>query len=268
MNLVISLILFLILPIFGNFGVFAQEFNYERAYQDFSYNFSLYDQIKSSYTSARSEYLQYKTLTAKEKAKGETFKLLQARDEVVKTYLTSLRMKIKEHEGINDKDKESYYLRIDPEFKFFEDHKNVLSSAGSLEDLVEDSDEGRLRYENSTKIAIYTTLIAIASGKNYYFRDEIQKELNGLKSKIAEIRSNGDKDVSSIERSLTDIENKIQRSREKDSEAYAEILALKTTEKDKEETYNLALESVQQSYLYLKEVNTFLLEIVRQIKSN
>ena len=255
------------------FGVFlsfvsAQEFDYSKAYEDFSYNLSLHDQQKSVYQKARSEYLQFDTLTSKETVKEETLKLLLIRDEVVKTYLTSLRMKIRELKGLTDSEKEGYYSRIDEEYKYFEEHKNKLSSAGSLEDLVDDSDEALDRYDRSSKTVIYYSLIGIASGKNSYLRSEIEKQISEIKSKISEIRSNGDKDVSSIERSITDLENKISRSKEKDSESLNMVNQIKTTEKDKEDVYNEALLGTQDSFSYIKEVSNHLLEIIKQIKTN
>lgn len=248
--------------------VSAQEFDYSKAYQDFSYNFSLYDQQRVIYQSVRSEFLQYNTLTSKEKAKEETLKLLLVRDEVVKTYLTSLRMKIKELKGLTEAEKNGFYTRIDQEFKFYEDHKNKLSSAGSLEDLVEDSDEAKERYENFSKSVIYYSLIGIASGKNSYLRQEIEKQISELKTKISEIRENADKDVSSIERSITDLENKMARSREKDNLALDMVNKIKSTERDKDGIYNEALINSQDSFSYIKEVNNYLLEIIKQIKTN
>jgi len=255
------------------FGVFlsfvsAQEFDYSKAYEDFSYNLSLHDQQKSVYQKARSEYLQFDTLTSKETVKEETLKLLLIRDEVVKTYLTSLRMKIRELKGLTDSEKEGYYSRIDEEYKYFEEHKNKLSSAGSLEDLVDDSDEALDRYDRSSKIVIYYSLIGIASGKNSYLRSEIEKQISEIKSKISEIRSNGDKDVSSIERSIIDLENKISRSKEKDGESLNMVNQIKTTENDKEDVYNEALLGTQDSFSYIKEVNNYLLEIIKQIKTD
>ncbi|MBU0998599.1 hypothetical protein KJ570_03660 [Patescibacteria group bacterium] len=255
------------------FGLFlslvsAQEFDYTKAYQDFSYNLSLHDQQKSVYQKARSEYLQFGTLVSKETTKQETLKLLLIRDEVVKTYLTSLRMKIRELEGLSDSQKEGFYSRIDSEYKFFEEHKNKLSSAGSLDDLVDDSNEAFERHDKSSKIVIYYSLIGIASGKNSLLRIEIEKQISELKNKISEIRSNGDKDVSSMERSFTDLENKISRSKEKDNQALNMVNQIKTTERNKENIYNEALQETQDSFSYIKEVNNYLLEIINQIKTN
>ncbi|MFH1971137.1 MAG: hypothetical protein ABIJ05_02005 [Patescibacteria group bacterium] len=257
-----------VLIFFGFFLSFAsaQEFDYSKSYQDFSYNLSLHDQQKSVYQKARSEYLQFNTLVSKETIKQETLKLLLIRDEVVKTYLTSLRMKIRELKGLTDQEKEGYYTRIDGEYKFFEEHKNKLSSAGSLDDLVDDSDEAFDRYDKSSKIVIYYSLIGIASGKNSFLRSEIEKQISELKTKISEIRSNGDKDVSSMERSITDLENKIARSEEKDNLALNMVNQIKTTERGKEDIYKEALQETQDSFSYIKEVNNYLLEIIKQLK--
>lgn len=259
-----------LLILFGYFlsAVSAQEFDYPKSYQDFAYNLSLHDQQKSVYQKVRSEYLQFNTLISKETIQQETLKLLLVRDEVIKTYLTSLRMKIRELKGLSDSEKEGFYSRIDSEYKYFEEHKNQLSSAGSLDDLVEDSEEALERYDKTSKNVVFYSLIGIASGKNSYLRTEIEKQIYLIKSKISEIRVNGDKDVSLIERSITDLENKILRSKEKDSQALNTVNQIKSFERDKEGIYSEALQETQNSFSYIKEVNNYLLEIIKQIKTN
>lgn len=241
---------------------------YERAYQDYAYNLSLYDSALNTYKSARAQYLQYNTLTAKEEAQTATLKLLISRDEVTVTYLTSLRRRISELPGVFDSEKAPFLTNIDGEVAFYSEHKDKLTSAGSLEDLIADSNTVKDRYENGTKIVIYNSLIEIATGKNQNDRGMLEKSLNDLKAKVSEIRTNGDKDVSAIERSLTDMANKIERSRVKDQTAKDLIGAMKNTERDKESVYIESLGNAQSSQLYLKEVSKYLLEIVRQIKSN
>ena len=246
----------------------AQEFDFKKAHEDYSYNLSLYDVALNSFQNARARYLQFDTLASKETLQENTFKMLEARDEVVKTFLSMIRMNLRELKGLNDPEKGAYYQGIDQEFAFFEDHKSKLNSAGSLDDLIKDLDEAGDRYKETTEIVMYKTLIGIATGKNQYLRKELQDTINELKSKLIEIRQNGDKDVSNIDRSLVDLENKLIRSVDKDNLAKDMVNAIKTTERDKKNKYNDALSQVQSSFLDLKEVNYFLQEIIRQIKTN
>jgi len=233
------------------------EFSYAKAYQDYEYNLSQYNSAYENYKLAREQYLQFKTITAKDEAKAKTLTMLQTRDNTVKTYLTALRMKIKETDGIPNAEEEALYNRIDPEVKWYTDHKGRLESAGSLEDLVTDSDEAKDHY-TFTNLLIYDSLINILSGKTANLRSVITANIVDLKTIIAIIRQNQDKDVSLMERSLPDIENKLARSQDKEDEA------LKS---NSPKTFSQSQSLIQDSYLYLKEANTYLLEIVRQIKS-
>lgn len=248
--------------------LFAQEeFNYDKAYQDYTYNLSLYDTAHNDYELAREQYLQYQTLTAENEAKDKTLAMLLARDEVVKTYLTAIRMKLKETPGISDTEKNSIYTRIDTEFKWYSDHKDKLPSAGTLDDLITDADAASQQYE-STKIVIYSVLTSILNGKVTDARQDLVTSFSELKDKVTEIRHNQDKDVSSIERSFPEIDNKITRSQGKQTDAVTNINTMKLTGKDKSQIYSDTQGLVEDAYLYLKEGNTFLLEVVRQLKTS
>src|SRR6185436_20397223 len=100
MKKVILLISFLALVLISSKVTFAQTFDYNRAYSDYIYNMQLYQNVHSDYDLAKSQYTASGTLEAKEKARVATYKMLTQRDEVVKTYLTAIRMKIKETQGI------------------------------------------------------------------------------------------------------------------------------------------------------------------------
>ena len=231
-------------------------FDYAKAYQDYEFNLSAYNTAYDSYKLAKEQYLQFNTITAKDEARAKTLTMLQTRDETVATYLTALRMKIKESDGIPNAGKEALYTRIDPEVKWWGDHKAKLDSAGTLEDLVSDSDEAKSHYD-FTSLVIYDSLIQILSAKTTYLRTVITGNEADLKSIIATIRQNQDMDVSLMERALPDIENKLSRSADKDSQAIST---------NTPKTYQQSQSLIQDSYLYLKEANANLSEIVKQIK--
>ena len=106
-------------------------------------------------------------------------------------------------------------------------------------------------------MVIYDSLIQILSAKTTYLRTVITGNEADLKSIIATIRQNQDMDVSLMERALPDIENKLSRSADKDSQAIST---------NTPKTYQQSQSLIQDSYLYLKEANANLSEIVKQIK--
>ncbi len=245
----------------------AEEFDYQKAYQDYQYNLSLYNKLNDEYRLSRARYIQYKTLLSEEEAKQATLAMLQARDETIKTYLTALRMRIMENKGLSDGERESLFRRIDPEVSYFEEHKEKLASVGSLKDFVKDSDEAKDRFSNSTEIVFYTALTNISIGNTAHERKQIEKVILDLRSKITEIKLAGDKDVSVFDRFFVKLDNKLQRSREKETNAKDIIAASEKSYKNKINYYNDAMGAVQESYLYLKESVSYLKEIIRLIKT-
>lgn len=240
--------------------------DYARAYQDYTYNYDIYRKANSEYESYRLQYLQYKTLTAQENAREATVKMLIARDEVVKTYLTALRTRLSETPGVTSEKRNSLNSQIDEEVLWFADHKDKVPSAGSLEDLVEDSDEAATYYHDR-ELLLYDTLVTIPTGRISLIRDKQEKTLSEIKTKVSEIRANGDKDTGVIERWILDTEARIQRSKDKQNDALALLPKLKERQDEiNTKAYDDIIFKLSESLQYLKEANSFMKEIVNGIK--
>jgi len=254
--------------VLGGRCVLAQEFNYDKAYQDYEYNYSLYTRAHDDYVLAKARYLPDKTLISGEEAKKATLMMLQARDETVRTLLTAIQMRVNENKGLSGSQKESLFKQIDPEVKFYEDHKIKLVSAGSLDDLVSDSNKAKDRFESITQPLIYASLVNLSIGKTVYERGNVEKVIFDLKAKVAEIKSVGDKDTSLFDRNFIDLENKLTRSQDKETEAQDLVTNANKSFAKKVSYYNNAIAAIQGSYLYLREVATYLKEMIRIIKTN
>lgn len=241
----------------------SDEFNFQRAYTDYIYNFDIYRKANLNYELARSQYLQFKTLKSQENAYNATLTLLSARDDTLSTYLSGLRKKLDETFGADGAKKEILFSKIDQEVSWHIGHRDSLPSAGTLEDPVADSNNAKTRFSLDTPL-FYETLVAISGGKVIYAREKQEVILTTLKEKIAEIRANGDKNTQLLQRWVLDTEEKIARSRQKEAEAYT-ILA-KAASTTTPQTYNEVLFKLKESYQYLKEANSFLLEIIGEIK--
>ncbi len=243
-------------------------FTYARAYSDYIYTMDLYRQAHNEYDLDVAQYNQSNILEAKEKARVATYKMLVARDEVVKTFLTAVRMNLFENQGMNNTEKQGFLARIDAEVAWWSSHETRIPSAGTLSDLSSDSQDAKSHYDTITVPLVYQSLIAGQAGSLDLIRSEQTTEVSALNSKIAEIRANNDKDTSGIERSLLEIQNKISRAQGKESEARSIINALKPTDTTKSGEYSDAQSLLQDAYSYLKDANQNLTEIIRQIKTN
>lgn len=243
----------------------SQDFDFNRAFQDYLYNYNLYRSSHLEYVSAKSEYLTYKTLTAQTKALEATKKMLLARAETLKTYLTALRLKLKETTGILNYQQNMYYLKLDNEVTWIGTHKNSLPSAGTLEDLVKISTEAEKRYP-TMEILAYQTLGTVMTGKEITLRDKINEQISKTEGKINQIKETGE-DTTTLERWLIQAKEKIKRSEEKEKEGQNIISAIKPTDKNKIQSWNKAQKAFEEENQYLKEAVSHLKEIIREIKS-
>ncbi len=241
---------------------------YATAYQSYIDKTGIYQNAYNNYLTARSAYEASQSLDAKDKAMTATLKMLQARDDVMAAYLTAIKVKIKITGGISDGDKSSLSSQLDTDVSWYNAHNTRLTSAGSLDDLVSDSNEAKDHYTQISQLLVYTSVIALGAGNNSYIRSELTNEISALTAKIDEIKANQDKDVSSIERSLVDIQNKLSRSEAKDNDAKNLITTIKATNTQKDSIFQEAEQNLLDSNSYLKEANDGLLQIITQIKTN
>ncbi len=244
--------------------VLAQEFNFDRAYADYLYNYNLYRESHDNYITARETFLKYQTLTSKNEALGKTKEMLQKQDEVIKTYLTALRIKLMENPGLSTDEQNILFGNLDNEIEWFRQHQEEVNTANSLEDLTALSEKSKEQYQK-TEVLIYETLGAIFAGKEIGLREEISQQIKNLKEKVGEIRLKGDKDTSLTERWLLEAENRLTQSQEKQFEAQQKLSKIGSS-LDKNRSYNEAQSSLEESHQFLKEANSYLKEIIRELK--
>lgn len=245
---------------------FAQNFDYNRAYSDYVFNTDLYNKAYAEYELARAQYMSTQTLAAKGQAQDATLKMLQGRDEMIKTYLTAIRLRIGETGGIPTTEQNLRYTQIDREVSWWNSHKSRLSSAGSLEDLMEDSEEAEEHY-GETEYAFYQSLGTILFGRLDKERSELQKLVSDLKIKVEEIKNAKNKDTQKIERWLIEVDNRIERSRSKVAEARSIMTKMKVEDKRKADDFDEVKFTVKESQAYLKEAVNYLKQIITEIKT-
>lgn len=243
------------------------EFDFERAYQDYVFTLDVYNSAHADYLLSKAQYEQARTLVAKTKAQEATLKMLIARDDVVLTYLTAVRMRMVEAPGVSDIAKEGLFSRLDSEIVWFKDHKARMPSAGTLQDLEDDSLEASKRFEELTQTVAYETLSTIPFGKLSLMRATASEILNDINNKVFQIRSNGDKDTSIIERWALEVESKITRSLDKEIEAQALVpnFIARDRRVDHRKTYNDIIFKLDESRQFLRDATEFIREIIREI---
>lgn len=267
----LALTLTFVISVFGltASSTHAQEFNFEKAYSDYVYTTEVYRKAHANYLLAKSQYVQAQTLTAQTQAQQATVSMLQSRDDVVITYMRALRMRILEAPGLDELTKQDLFARIDSEIAWYETHKAGISSAGTLTDLEDDSDEASKRFARISSILAYEVLATIPIGKVQSHYSEMDSLLSEIKQKIEAIRQKGDHDTADTERWVLESENKLARSREKQVAVQANINILQSGDfKGSGSTYyEQTITSLQEANQFLREVNRYFQEILRVIKT-
>jgi hypothetical protein len=269
--MIIWTISYLAASLLSTHSVLAQDFSYQKALQDYKYTYSLYAQADSDYQLAKAQYINSKTLTAQTKAQQATYAFLRARDDVLRTYLSALRQKLAETNGLVDSDRNILYSRIDQEVSWYIDHRDKIPSAGSLDDLFSDSEKAREHYK-ATEGLMYRIFSTLTDAPLRNFHDRIDNIISAASNITLEIKQNKDKDTSTIERWIIETQNRIDRSKEKEISTYRSIPSIEQESSafnasDKLPIYNGFLTRYDESLQYLKEATSFLREIVNKIKT-
>jgi hypothetical protein len=251
--------------------VFAQTpSNYSDAFLQYNLKTEDYNKAHDTYVVKRSAYLKFKTLQSEKEAKDATVLMLQTRDDVVIAYLTAVSLKMTETKGIPDAERSANQKLIADEIAFFKDHKTKIPSAGTLQDLANDSKLAAERYTLDTKNFFYKMLFSISNGKVLDLRTRLGTNLTNVKTKVNAIRDEtrpeyqfSAEKISAIDRFVFESENKFARADEKEALA----LETKNLREFTGDEYLRRLSTLSEMQQLLKEASSFLKEIINQIKS-
>lgn len=246
---------------------------FEKAYDDYQAQIAEYNTAHSEYVLRRSQYLRFKTLQSQQDAFDATSKMLQERDDVNVGYIKTLKERLNEAVGIKDSSKADLNVRLDDEIGWFTDHKSRIHTAGTLDDLIMDSNSAMSRYSFETPL-FYETLSAVSSGKITDFDERLKDIFDQLKKKIDEIKSDeredyqlpGDK-LQQLDRWVFEADNRIQRAEQKQIDADTEIDKYKSQGNRANLIYATVMLRLGEAQQFLKESGNYLTEIVKSVKT-
>lgn len=241
------------------------EFN--RLQQEYLNKYQEYRLSHQNYLTAKNKYLTYQTLATKTEALNATSQMLSLRDETLKNYLRTIRVKLSA--TANTTLSLSYfannlYLNLDKEIAWLSDHQSQFSAAGNSEDLLKLSTATQERYPQ-IEVLIYQTLGIIDNGRLKEAADKTKGSLDQLETKINSIREEDQTDTTIPERWLLEAKNKFSQSQTKQNEIETSLKNLKANENvaDNFQKLSTLLEEGQQ---YLKETLSYLLQTISQLR--
>lgn len=250
--------------------------NFRQAFSTYQDTLEDYQEKHGEYVLKRAQYLRFGTQKSQTDAKEATVAMLQARDRVIIDYLRALKARLEETPGVSDERLTNFQNRIDEEIAWFTDHRNRLTSAGTLDDLVEDSDEARDRHETTTEVLFYELLSHLGLAKVNDLQTRMETTTSLLEDKVDEIRNDeregysfSNSKMQVIDRWLLETNNLLIRSDEKQKEALDLISEMIETRRRNTlvSDYNDVIIKLGESRQFLNEASSFLQELIRELKT-
>ena len=243
----------------------AQEFNSQKAYQDYQYTLSQYSQAFSDHQFAKTNYLNNRTLSLKDDARLNTQTMLVARDQLLAVYLTMLRMNVYEQGGLLDDEKNRIFSKIDSEIEWYNTDKTRYSSADSLELLFEKSRESKNRYEEVTSVIVNEALAYISLGQEIGFRLRHEQIYDSLRSLIEAGTLSGKLSMQPFNHWLIDIDSTIQELQQNEESTRQEISKIETDSRYSETFCEDCTEIMSASVPKLSQLNKYLTEVLNYL---
>jgi hypothetical protein len=275
-KLAISVIIVLFLGLYHPPYAYSQNISsdFDTAFNTYNQSIENYQKLHDDYVLARAQYLRFGTQKSKTEAKDTTTSMLKARDDVVIDYIRVLEARLNTTVGVEPARRESMIIKLDEEISWFSDHRDNLSSAGDLDDLVSDSDEAKDHY-NATLPLFYETLANVSYGRITDYRSRLEDVLNESKAKLDEIRTEDEKNSFSLEKIQTldrwifESESLIARSNDKQTDADEALNELSTGRRRSNKyvnLYNEILTDLTDSQQLLKDATSYLGELIKEVK--
>ena len=248
------------------------DLDFDKVFQIYGEKQEDYDKAHDDYVLKKAQYLRFRTLKSQTDAIASTLTMLQKRDEVVIYFIKSLRAKLGGGIGISDARREALNFRLEAEIFWFEGHKEKLTSAGSLDDLVRDSGEAADRYDSRATL-FYETLSVISLGKINDFKERITDLFTNIKEKVEVIRKEerdeykfSERKIQILDRWTLESDNKIARGVEKQAAAEALTSNFQSSGFDGAlPHYDRILFTLGEAQLFYREGSSFLKEVVKEI---
>ncbi len=243
-------------------NVFAQDFNFSKAREDYIFSEDNYKKDLFDFNLKRAAYQQNKTLSLKEELRIALANFLKSRDELIKNYLTMIRVKMSESQGIDKSAKESIYSKIDSEVNLYISQKNAYSNSENVENMLAKSKDEDTRYNNETLPVIYLSLSQISLGEVRTTKNDHIKIFSSLKNESEQLIKLGRADSGIFDRWFKDINQELSTVSNIESLTQTQIdKILGNDEYERSSAYNKANEELSPSKTSLLKLNGFVKEL-------
>ena len=245
----------------------AQDFSFDKAYQDYQHNLTQYQKAFSEYDYAKNAYIMNSTLNLKDDVRLKMLDLLTTRDELIRVYLTMLRMRIVENNGLTNDEKNSIFLKIDKEIEFYNNDKTKYSTNDSLTTLFSRNEELENRYKFETHKIIKEVIAYVSLGEEISLRLNHEQIYTNLRLLIDSRFSSNELVRTQFGHWFNDIDATIQIITQNEKEVRQEIDKIELNSQSKDVTCEPCNEILSYSIVSLSQYNGFLTEMINFIKN-
>ncbi len=263
-----SVLNFSIWQLNNKFDVYAQEFNFNKSREDYIFNDDNYKKALYDFNLKKGSYDKNKTLSLKEEFRGSAFQFVSARNNLLKSYLTMLRMKTFESQGIDNTEKERIFSLLDTEISWYSNRKNSYDQNDKLEDIINKTKEEDSRYETDTKLAIYYTLTNNSLGDVIDIKNKHISIYEKLKNEAQNLISLGRADSSLFDRWFNDINNELDKVKTKEIDSKSEINKILGNDTYlRNGAYQKSIDKISETKVNLLMINRYVFELENTIAS-
>jgi tryptophan-rich sensory protein len=239
-------------------NVFAEDFTFNKAREDYVFTEDNYKKDLNDFNLKKASYQKNPTLSLKEELRTSLYKFIGSRNDLVKNYLTMLRMK-----GL-----ESVNTKIDPEVVWYQNRKNSYSVNDSLEDILSKSKEEDAHYNTDTLQVIYFALSNISLNQVKTIKEDHLKLYKNLKSESEELIKLGRADASLFDRWFKDIDQKLDSISLIEKDTLTQIDKIfGSDDYQRNSSYKKAIETLDPAKTNLLKLNGFIKELENVIAS-
>jgi len=271
------LLFFLGFTLFFSPAVFSQEtVSFENILAEYNLKNEEYKKARSEYLLKRGQYLKFRTLKSEADAYEATLAMLELRDDMVVFYLLAIEKRLTDSPLVSDERRATLNFTIIEETAWFKNHRDNLVSAGTLENLVKDSDLAKERYEIIEPLAyeIFAT-ISFSKLDSFYQRMKkislaINEKIEGIVGEEREEYQLSVRKQGILGRWIFESDGRIARGEEKKTEAENFIFKSVASDASKHTMtssgYSKIVVILGESRLFLNEASSLLKEIIREVK--
>lgn len=248
-------------------STFAQDFNSEKAYQDYVFTQSKYEESYRDYETKKDAYLKNPTLTLKEEARVATINMLKQRDDLYRVYVTAVRTKVNEIRGLTQDEKGGVFTRLDAEVLYYQGHKLTYTGTETLEEVFKINADVENHYKNQTLPYVYEALFMISYGQQVGIRQDHQKIHQSMVDFLNQKVADGVLIIDPFNRWILDITGLIDGLQKNENLAKVEIQKLYTEKFNPASKFATSINILSRSNSNLLRLNSFVTEFMVAINN-